>query len=283
MPELPEVEFCARSLARWTAGRRVVGVEVLDARSIRRRREDRPTLAHPEGEARLREIVLSAPPGPLTRHGKRLLWAFGERALLLHLGMTGKWTRLPGPHTRLRLHLDQGPPVELHDPRLLGGVVPTDLVEGPRLLAEGLGPDALGAPLPRLAGRRPVKVALLDQAVLAGLGNLHAAEALWRARIHPATPCDQLSAAAHRRLHQGVQAQLAFALALLEADDEIVYVEDPGGPNPFPLYQRGGEPCPACGAAITSMVQAGRTTWWCPGCQPPPRAPRRPAARSSAA
>ena len=107
----------------------------------------------------------------------------------------------------------------------------------------------------------------MDQAVVAGLGNLHAAEALWRAAIDPRLPAEEITGERHARLAQGVSEQLRLTLAQLEEEDEIVYVEDRGAPNPFPLYQRGGEPCPRCGAPITKFTQAGRTTWWCPGCQ----------------
>lgn len=268
MPELPEVEFCRRSLARWTAGRRVVHVTVADPRSIRVSRTAAPSAADPEGERRLREVVTEAEPGVPLRHGKRVLWLFGDRALLLHLGMTGKWSRSDGPHHKVALHLDDGGVLWFHDPRLLGGIVPTTRADGPALLREGLGPDALGNPLPPLRGKRAVKVALLDQALLAGLGNLHAAEALWRAGIHPATPCDAVTTAQHAALERGIAEQLRFALALDDGHDEIQYVEDRGAPNPFPLYGRRGAPCPRCGTPIATFPQAGRTTWWCPTCQP---------------
>lgn len=267
MPELPEVEFCRRALHRWSAGTRFRGVEVRDPRSVRRTRTTRPSDGDPAGAERLREVVLGAPPAEPRRVGKRILWPFGGRALLLHLGMTGRWTRHDGPHVKVVLVTDGG---RLHfaDPRLLGGVVPTTLAEGEGLLTEGLGPDALGNPLPRLTGRRPVKVALMDQAVVAGLGNLHAAEALWRAGIAPTRLCDSLTDAEHARLDAAVQEQLQFALATLGPGDEVEYVEDAGAPNPFPLYGQAGRPCPRCGTAIGKLVQAGRTTWFCPGCQP---------------
>jgi formamidopyrimidine-DNA glycosylase len=267
MPELPELEFCSRSLTRWTLGRRVVDVEVHDGRSVRASRTDRPSQGRADGAQALREVVLAGAPGPIRRHGKRLLWPFGDRALLLHLGMTGRWTRQTIAHTKLSLRLDDGTQVHFADPRLLGGVVPTDVVEGARLLVEGLGPDALRDPLPPLPGRRAVKVALMDQAVVAGLGNLHAAEALWRAEIDPRTPAEEVVGERHARLERGVREQLETTLIELGRDEEIVYVEDRGAPNPFPLYQRGGEPCPRCGSPIGKFVQAGRTTWWCSGCQ----------------
>lgn len=269
MPELPEVETARRALTRWAVGRPVTEVIVRDGRSIRRARTTRPSEGDPEGPARLAAVVHSGPAGPVERRGKRLLWRFPGGALLLHLGMTGKWTRQDGPHVKVGLGLPDGP-VFFSDPRLLGGVVPTSLEAGPALLAEGLGPDAWLDPLPRLTGRRAVKVALMDQAVVAGLGNLHAAEALWRAGIHPSLPCDALDDDAHARLADAVREQLRFALELQGDDDEIQYVEDAGAPNPFPLYGQKDRPCPRCGASIARFVQGGRTTWWCPGCQPAP-------------
>lgn len=267
MPELPELEFCSRSLRRWSLGRRVVGVEVRDPRSVRGARTDRPSAGRADGEAALREVVLGAEPGDILRHGKRLLWQFGDRALLLHLGMTGRWTRKAAPHTKVSLQLNDGGALHFTDARLLGGVIPTTHEAGLQMLAEGLGPDALRDPLPPLPGRRAVKVALMDQAVVAGLGNLHAAEALWRAAIDPRLPAEEITGERHARLARGVSEQLRLTLAQLEEEDEIVYVEDRGAPNPFPLYQRGGEPCPRCAAPIAKFTQAGRTTWWCPGCQ----------------
>ena len=267
MPELPEVEFCRRSLLRWTAGRHVVGVDVPDPRSVRLTRKDRPSAGHPDGVAALRQVVLSAPPGELLRHGKRLLWRFGDAALLLHLGMTGKWAHRGDRYVKVRLDLDDTSAVYFCDPRLLGGVVPTTWAEGLVALADGLGPDAWNAPLPPLTGSRPVKVALMDQSLVAGIGNVQAMEALWRAHIHPATPCDALTPAQRARLPGAVREQLAFTLGLFDDADEIVYVEEDRSQNPFPIYRREGTPCPSCGTPIARMVQAGRSTYWCPGCQ----------------
>ncbi len=267
MPELPEVETCRRSLSRWTAGRRVVSVDLLDPRSVRQGRSDRPTAGHPEGKAALQAVVLAAAPGDIERHGKRLLWHFGARALLLHLGMTGRWSRAAPAYAKVRLRLDDGEALVFADPRLLGGIVPTEVESGRILLRQGLGPDALDAPLPALMGRRPIKVALMDQTVVAGLGNLHAAEALWRAGIDPRVPAGDVIGERHTALQKAVRDQLEGTLTMLSKDEEIEYVEDAGADNPFPLYQRAGSPCPRCGAAIAKLTQAGRSTWWCPGCQ----------------
>jgi formamidopyrimidine-DNA glycosylase len=266
MPELPEVEFCRRALLRWTAGRQITAATVVDPRSIRLKRTSRPTDAHPSGRQALLEVVLGAPPGELLRHGKRLLWCFGERALLLHLGMAGKWTRRPTKFPKLRLHLGVDE-IVFSDPRLLGGVVPTTVAEGRKLLTDGLGPDALREPLPVLTGKRAVKVALMDQSVVAGLGNLHAAEALWRARIDPRTRAEQVRGKQRRDLQAAVTAQLEAEIAAFDKEDEIVYVEDAGADNPFPVYGREGAECPRCRGVIARMVQAGRSTYWCPDCQ----------------
>lgn len=267
MPELPEVEFCGRAVARWTSGRRVVDVQVHDPRSIRASRNDRPTAGLQGGEQAVRDVVLGAEPSAPLRHGKRLLWCFGDRALLLHLGMTGKWTRLPPAFPKLSLLLDDGSAVHFTDPRLLGGVVPTTPADGVVALRNGLGPDAWRDPLPPLRGRRALKLVLMDQAVVAGLGNLHVAEALWRARLDPRLPADALSPTGHAALGEAVRDQLRGALAILEASDEIIYVEDAGGPNPFPVYGQEGKPCPRCGAPVERFPQGGRSTYWCPACQ----------------
>ncbi|MDP2306661.1 MAG: DNA-formamidopyrimidine glycosylase family protein [Pseudomonadota bacterium] len=270
MPELPEVEFCRRSLIRWSAGRRVVGVDVPDPRSVRVNRGDRPSVGHPDGAAELRKVVTSAPPAEILRHGKRLLWRFGDGALLLHLGMTGKWAHAPNRYVKVRLDLDDATALYFCDPRLLGGVVPTRWEEGQALLREGLGPDAWNDPLPALRGARPVKIALMDQSLVAGLGNVQVMEALWRAHIHPTTPCDALTDAQRARLPSAVREQLAATLALFDGAEEIVYVEEDRSSNPFPIYRREGQPCPACGTPIARMIQGGRSTYWCPGCQPAP-------------
>lgn len=263
MPELPEVEFCRRALTRWAQGRRATGFTLHDPRCVRASRTARPSEGMPRGADAL-AATLSAPCGPIRRHGKRLLWAFGDQALLLHLGMTGKWTRRRPDAPKLQIDLPDGP-LWFDDPRLLGGIVPCSLADGERLLSEGLGPDALG-PLPPLSGQAPIKVRLMDQAFVAGIGNLHAAEALWRARLHPAAPAR--SAEAHRAgLERAVHDQLRAGIDLLCAEEEITYIEEDASSNPFPVYRRAGRPCPRCGAAIARMIQGGRSTYWCPGCQ----------------
>ena len=266
MPELPEVEFCRRSLERWCGNHQILGFSLLDPRCVRASTKARPSAGLAEG-AELLSATFSQPPGPLLRHGKRILWRFGDRALLLHLGMTGKWSRQPSPHAKIRLELRDGP-LFFIDPRLLGGVVPLTWQEGQTALGAGLGPDALGNPLPPLAGRRAVKVALMDQAVVAGPGNVQAMEALWRAGLRPTLPAEEVTGERHTRLDRAVQVQLLGSLQMLEGAEEITYVEEAGSTNPFPIYQRDGEPCPTCGTILERLVQSGRSTVWCPRCQP---------------
>lgn len=267
MPELPEVEFCARALARWTSGRAVVAAEVVDHRSVRATRVSRPTHGLQDGEARVRAVVMGRVPERAIRHGKRLYWGFGPHGLLLHLGMTGKWTRRPTSFPKVRLQVEGGDWITFSDPRLLGGVVPCTREVGLLALREGLGPDALNQQLPPLRGKRAVKLALMDQSVVAGLGNLHVAEALWRARVDPRLAAGALSTGQHERIAAAVQMQLRGEISAFENEDEITYVEDAGAKNPFPVYGQAGKPCPVCSSLIERFEQGGRSTYWCPGCQ----------------
>jgi formamidopyrimidine-DNA glycosylase len=149
----------------------------------------------------------------------------------------------------------------------LGGIVPCTRAEGMRMLHEGLGPDALRDPLPVLHGKRAVKLVLMDQSVVAGVGNLHAAEALWRAGLSPLLPASSLAARQHRELDLALKAQLSGEIAAFEQEDEITYVEDAGANNPFPVYGQEGKRCPRCTATIERFTQGGRSTYWCPRCQ----------------
>lgn len=274
MPELPEVENVRRQLARWCAGRRVVRVDVLDAAAVRSKLSTRPADAAPEGHTRLRQALTDVRLPEPVRYGKRLGWTLGESALLLHLGMTGRWRvfEARARATRLVIALDDGQQIEFADTRRFGCVVVCEASELSEKLRDGLGPDptldgldGLGL-YARLRGRRAVKVALMDQAVLAGLGNIHAAEALFRAQIHPATRCDALDDAALDRLASAIVAQLHETIAEL-GDQPLQYVTD-GGPNPFAVYGREALPCPRCTGAVEAVDLGGRTSFYCGCCQP---------------
>jgi formamidopyrimidine-DNA glycosylase len=286
VPELPEVEIAARNLRRWAEGRRIERVST-DARAARIfRPADRVAFARALAGARLVAV---------DRRGKHLLATLEDRrgrpvGLWSHLGMTGKWVRrargeeVPA-HARVTLLLDDGHALHYVDPRLFGrqrlvpgaafSAVPEIGALGPDPVQDGVDPARLGARL--AATRRAVKVALLDQAVLAGVGNIHASESLFAARIDPRRRGASLSGAEVRAIARAIAASLRRGI---ESQDgpEIAYVEEPGAPNPFRVYARDGERCPRCrDAEIRRIVQAQRSTFFCPACQgagTPPR-PRR--------
>jgi len=275
VPELPEVEMAARSLRAWAQGRRVEAVET-DRRAAR--------LFRPGSGAAFARAVKGRRVEGVRRVGKHLLVTLGggkPLGLVSHLGMTGRWLRrAPGQeaptHSRARLRLDDGAWLHYRDPRLFGRLrlVPGARFEaladlgalGPDPLEQGIDPARLGALLGRTA--RAVKVALLDQRLLPGVGNIHASEALFRAGLDPRRRGRRLSAGEVGRLAAGVLDSLRQGLAdHLEAGPEIEYVEE-GGDNRFLVYAREGEPCPRCRqAALRRIVQAQRATFFCPRCQ----------------
>ena len=275
MPELPEVEYAARSLRRWAAGRRIEAVE-LDPRAGR--------IVRPAVPRAFARAVEGARIGAVDRIGKHLLIALEKDGaplgLLSHLGMTGKWLRggeggVAPSHSRARLRLDDGVVLHYQDARLFGRLrlvpgarfqdVPEIAALGPDPLERGVDPGALAAALARSA--LPVKVKIMDQRLLPGVGNIHASEACFRARIDPRRPARSVSRAEARRIAAGV---LASFRATLEAEHgpEIAYVEEPGAENPFLVYAREGERCPRCRRdEIRRIVQAQRATFFCPRCQ----------------
>src|SRR6266568_72760 len=276
MPELPEVEIAARNLRAWAIGRRVVRAEADDgARRIFR----------PERPRAFTAAVAGLRIGDVRRIGKQLLIRLdgrrpGALGVVSHLGMTGKWLRrvageAPPSHSRARLALEDGQTLHYRDPRLFGRLrlVPGARFEGvPEVAA--LGPDPLedgideGRLAEALARRRiPIKVALLDQALLPGVGNILASEALFRARIDPRRKANALTRPEVKRLRAAVLAAIEDTIAR-ESGPEPRYVEEPGSENPFLVYARAGETCPRCRRArIARVVQAQRSTFYCPRCQ----------------
>jgi formamidopyrimidine-DNA glycosylase len=276
MPELPEVEFARRCWQRWAEGRTVRAVGAPPSRILR---PHRPRALAPLVGARFVAF---------DRRGKNLLFQARREnsiwGLWSHLGMTGKWVRRgagdAAPRfSRARIDLDDGRSLHYCDMRLFGRL---QLVPGARFDAvaelRALGPDPLvdGIDLDRLhaklqATRLPVKVALLDQRLLAGIGNIQASEALYRAGIDPRRPARSLDRARARRLAAGIRASLRATLKQFEhdvGDGDITYVEEPGTPNPFAVYDRAGEPCRRCRrGTVERIVQAGRSTFFCPRCQ----------------
>jgi len=294
MPELPEVETAARNLRRWSRGRTVRAVATSGA--ARLFRPQSPGAAGELGGARFQTV---------RRVGKNLLLTLrrpdGARGSPIgvwsHLGMTGKWLRRNSADAaprfaRVSLALDDERTLHYCDMRLFGRfrLVPAarfaEIAElaslGPDPLLDGIDPAALHGRLQRV--KTPIKVALLDQTLLAGVGNILASEALFRARLDPRRPARALSLGEVRRLRRGLLAAIDFGLREFEAEGvasdqaDIRYVEEPGTPNPFLVYGRAGERCPRRGGGVIQrIVQGGRATFFCPVCQgsrPAGREPR---------
>lgn len=258
MPELPEVEHAARVLRA-----AVVGKTVRDARTLHRAQRRHLTA---RAIARLRGARVEN----VERRGKHQLLSLSSGdTLVVHFRMTGDWLVDDGAvpiakYARVVIELDDGTRVSLVDPRALSTVtlhregskpLPT---LGPDPTDPGLSVDVFGAALARR--RLAIKLALLDQRVLAGVGNIYAAEALWLARIDPRVPASSLSRNRQARLLDAIRAVLARA-----QQSAGRYRDD--GIGRFEVYDREGEACSRCGTTIRRIVQAGRSTYYCPPCQ----------------
>lgn len=271
MPELPEVEVAARNLREWMAGAVIAGVEVPDEKVL--------AAGTPrEWNAALRGRRCEG----VVRRAKYLLVAFEEgHTVVAHLRMTGKFVRLapgdPEPeYVRFRFLLEGGARVVFRDMRRFGRVwlLPTAAVNAMPELAK-LGPDATLEPLPpaELAerarqSRRAVKVWLMDQTVIGGLGNICASEILFRAGIAPDRPANSLTDEEIERMAQVIPDYLEWAIRR-QAGPEITYIAERRDANPFTVYGRQGTPCPRCGATLERKALGGRSTFYCPACQKP--------------
>src|SRR5216683_75674 len=270
MPELPEVETIRRGLALRISGRHIVRAEL---RRPDLRRPFPPMLATRLEGARI---------GALSRRGKYLLIELDDTGLLLlHLGMSGRITAA-GPelpevkHDHVILTLDDGTVVRFNDPRRFGTI---DYLErgaaGIHPLLAGMGPEPLepgfdGAYLDRaLAGKlTPIKAALLDQRIVAGLGNIYVCEALYRAGLSPRRRAasvgrgraDRLTAAITTVLTEAIAAGGSSVRDYVQADGELGYFQ-----HHWAVYGREGEPCPGCNCAegVRRIVQSGRSTFFC--------------------
>jgi formamidopyrimidine-DNA glycosylase len=281
MPELPEVETIRRQLAPHLEGRTLVGVEILDPRWTR-------PAPHPDVAAELRGRTVER----VGRSGKYLVWRLtGDRFLLIHLRMTGALLFDPPvdpPHTRVRFELDEGHRLVYNDPRRFGtghvvhGLEGRDAYLGERLGIEPLTPDFTAEYVRAQArGRRaPVKSFILDQRRVAGVGNIYADEALFRARIHPLRPVGTLRRSQFEALHEAIEYALAAGIDAKGATiDDFRHVDGARGSfqDLFCVHQHEGDPCPACGTTIRKLVVGGRGTYVCERCQPRPRPRRTPA------
>ena len=275
MPELPEVETVRRGLEPHVVGRRFDRVEIFD-----------PRLTRPEDPGVVAARLVGERVRALARMGKYLVFRFETgRALLIHLRMTGSLRTTPGgrarierdPYVRAVVTLDNNSDVEYRDVRRFGTWLLAEPDELEPYLGIRLGVEPLTTSFTRrilserLAGRRaPVKAALLDQRTVAGLGNIYADEALWRARIHPLRPARELEAAELASLHRGVRRSLKAGIARQGATLRDYRTPDGSAgtmQEEFKAYGREGEPCPRCGTPIEKIRAAGRGTWYCPRCQ----------------
>ncbi len=268
MPELPEVEAAKKQLTRWLKGATITVARIRDERILRG-----------ASAKALERTLAGGTVRKVDRRGKWLRIALDEGILLFsHLGMTGKWvlraTGTPAEKSeRAQLEVAKkakGYRVAYLDPRLFGRLIVAndDIPEwsslGPDPLVDGIDGGTLYAALHAL--RRTVKEALLDQSLLAGVGNIHAVEALWLARIHPRARTDALTRPQVRTLARAIEQTLAAGVARYEGP-EIRYVEEPGSPNPFAIYGHEGEPCPRCARPLARIVLGGRGTVFCAHCQ----------------
>lgn len=272
MPELPEVETIVRTLLPMVLGKKICAVQVLNPGSV-------------DGGENLALLVGGSIVG-IRRRGKLLLADVDGVAPLIgfavHLKMTGRLFVYPqntssGPHTRVILDLDDGQRLFFDDARKFGYV---------RALSEigfrnwsfwnKLGPEPLELPpaafVNLFTGRRAaMKGLLLDQQILAGVGNIYADESLFRAGIHPRTKAVDLSCAQLEALCGHLKAVLEESIRDCGSSikDYRTARGDAGAfQNKFRVYGRGGKPCITCGSALASQTIAGRTTIFCPHCQP---------------
>ena len=282
MPELPEVETVRRGLAPVMEGHVIAQADV-----------NRPDLRWPFPPgmaARLAgQRVLR-----LRRRSKYILADLAsDETLLIHLGMSGRMLisgdplgrfvhdhPAPEKHDHVVLHMETGTRITFNDPRRFGAMdlLPTATAEAHPLLAS-IGPEPLGNAfsedhlVARLKGRNtPIKSALLDQKIVAGLGNIYVCETLYRARLHPARKAGRIAAARVAGLVPIIRDVLSEAIEaggstlrdFKHTDGELGYFQ-----HRFDVYDREGAPCrtPGCGSAVKRIVQSGRSSFYCPTCQ----------------
>jgi formamidopyrimidine-DNA glycosylase len=272
VPELPEVEHARRTLEEWMSRGHIDSVSVQDARIL-----DDGTKP-----ARVVRALTGARVATIQRRGKWLRIELDSGARIFsHLGMTGRWVLArPADATlkfeKVRLDVSAARKrrsVRYLDPRLFGRFVVVAKKDADLPVWAELGPDPLvdgidvGALQAKLATRKLcIKPVLLDQTVLAGVGNIQATEALFDARIDPRRPARDLSWKEVSALARAITRTIARTIALQEGPT-IQYVEEAGAPNPFVIYGNQGTPCPRCKRPLAKMVLAGRGTVFCAHCQ----------------
>jgi formamidopyrimidine-DNA glycosylase len=278
MPELPEVETIRRQLAPRVQGRVLARVQVDDERWCM-------PLTPPAMERALRGRRVDS----LGRRGKYLVWRLsGERYLLQHLRMTGNLLYDPVDrpvHTRVAIDLDDGHELLYVDARRFGtgqlaeGRAGLDDFLGARLGLEPFDPGFGAEHLYALArgSRAPVKAFLLDQKRIAGVGNIYADEALFRAGVHPLRPAGRVTRAQWKALAPAIVETLEAGIAANGASiDDFRHLDGAYGSfqDEFLVHLHEGDPCPRCGGPVRKLVAAGRGTYVCERCQPRPRRQR---------
>jgi formamidopyrimidine-DNA glycosylase len=267
MPELPEVQTVVNTLSPRIVSAKVLAVELL-----------RPDIVTPHG-APLQSRLVGKTVRDVSRRGKRIVITLNDaNRFYIHLGMSGRLTlEQPGvqvlKHTHLILRFE-GFEVRFRDPRRFGGVWWLGDSSDPS--HDTMGPEPLTMSADELAARlsktkRAVKNALLDQRVVAGLGNIYVDESLFAAGIHPLIRSDRLKEPQVRRLDSAIKQTLVKALKH-RGSTLRDYVDAEGGRGAFQnlhnVYDRGGEPCRICGKPIRRIVLGGRSTCFCASCQP---------------
>jgi formamidopyrimidine-DNA glycosylase len=273
MPELPEVEVLRLSLEPHLVGDRIERVEVLN-----------PALREPVETARLRRGSAGREVVALRRRSKYLLIDLvGEWTVVVHLGMSGRLTLGPKDvpletHEHVIFHLRSGRQLRFRDPRRFGLVLALktgEMEADPHFAHLGMEPleaGFSGEVLARAAAgkRGPVKAFLMDARVVVGVGNIYASESLFRAGVHPTRSVARISAARWDRIADSIVAVLGQAIG--QGGTTLNDFADGEGRSGYfqvslAAYDREGEPCLACGTPVRRLVQAGRSTYYCPRCQ----------------
>jgi formamidopyrimidine-DNA glycosylase len=271
VPELPEVEVIVSGLRDKLIGLKLEEVQVL-----------RPQVLEETTPQELNRHLLGQPMTQVSRRGKYILIRFANGCTLTtHLRMTGRYLlfdtpRPPDPYTKLCFNLSQHKQLQYQDKRSLGKIRLYRPGERPAVL-EALGVEPLENEftLNYLSQRlrrhkKQIKPLLLEQKLIAGIGNIYASEILFAARISPLRRADELNRAEIKRLHQAVRRILSLAIAS-QGTHISDYVNAEGKPGNFAemlkVYGRGGEECGRCGDTVLRIVQQQRSSYYCPGCQ----------------
>jgi formamidopyrimidine-DNA glycosylase len=270
MPELPEVETIVRDLASALPGSTVGDVEVL-----------RPDLIEGSSPGQFRACVAGNRVLQVTRRAKNIVIDIGDDRLVVNLGMTGRLLVVPAgselpPHLGVRFALEDGRMLLYQDVRRFGRLECMPADEWARRDAE-LGVEPLAPGLSAKAVRQmmggsrvAIKVWLMDQRRIVGIGNIYANEALFRARLDPSRPANAVTAREAARLLGAIQDVLREAIEF-RGTTLLDYRDASGEPGEFAkrlrVYDREGEPCPGCGQPIQRIVQGGRSSFHCPRCQ----------------